>query len=78
MNRAEISKSLCDYANRIGSGFLTYRKAALMVSTLNDIPDILSDSSRCFLYLENCLLMEGFSHMDIEKINRWVIFHISN
>lgn len=70
------AKEFQNYCNSLDSGYLKEHKAVSMLGTMRDIPAILSDSIRRINYLENCLVMEGFSIRDIEIINTYVINNV--
>jgi hypothetical protein len=67
------AKEFQNFCNSLDSGYLKEHKAFSMLVTMRDIPAIVSDSVRRLNYLENCLVMEGFSLIDIERINKYVI-----
>ena len=67
------AKEFQNFCNSFGSGYLKEHKAFSMLATMRDIPAIVSDSVSRLNYLENCLVMEGFSVLDIERINKYVI-----
>lgn len=67
------AKQLQNYCNSLGSGYLKEHKAYTILATLHDIPEIKSDCARMMNYMCTVLQMEGFSEVDAEKINAWII-----
>lgn len=72
----EQAEKFEEFANSQGSGFVKFWKAHAIVDALYMTPEIHSDSIRRLSYLENCLKMEGFSDVAIEKINQWLIDNV--
>lgn len=73
MNSASQTKDFANFCNSFGAGFLKEHKAAQMLATLTDIPEIMSDNIRLLTFLENSLVMEGFNAVSLENIQRWLI-----
>ena len=68
---------LMNYTNGLDSGFLKQWKATSMVRTLQDIPAILTDEARLSAYLQNCMVMEGFTAHDIQRVKDWIMTQMS-
>lgn len=70
---ASLVDQFQEYANSFKRGYLKTWKAISILSTLSQIPAITLDSKRMYLYLANCLEMEGFGGFEIEQIQKWLI-----
>lgn len=57
-------------ANAMGRGYLKHWKAASMLCTLRDIPDIACDNERLRKWVASCLEMEGFSPAGIDTVTQ--------
>lgn len=70
---ASLVDQFQDYANSFNRGYLKTWKAIGILSTLSKMPNITLDSKRMYLYLANCLEMEGFGGFEIEQIQKWLV-----
>ena len=70
-----FADDLMIYANSFRFGYVKAWKANGIASTLEQDPDIVADTDRLIRYVENCLLMEGFSRADCEMIAIWIFLN---
>ncbi len=65
---------LVEYANSLESGFLKAWKAHSMILTITEPKaGILGDDERLIRYVENCLMMEGFTKDDCLRVAIWIM-----
>ena len=75
MNLTEVE--LSNFANSLGNGYVKPWKANEMIIRCTKIPEIIEDRERLVKYVENCLLMEGFTTEGCDTIAEF-IFDASN
>ena len=68
----QLAPALETYANGLGRGYLKFYKAVSIIDTLRQMPQIVDNDKRLFMYLDSCLKMEGFTIEGVGRIMRWV------
>ena len=75
MNLTEVD--LSNFANSLGNGYVKPWKSNAMLVTFAQVPEIVKDRERLGKYVENCLMMEGFTTEGCDTIAEF-IFEASN
>lgn len=75
MNLTEVD--LSNFANSLGNGYVKPWKSNAMLVMFAQVPEIVEDRERLGKYVENCLLMEGFTTEGCDTIAEF-IFEASN
>lgn len=70
MNLTEVE--LSNFANSLGNGYVKPWKANGMLGTIFLAPVIAKDRERLGKYVENCLLMEGFTSEGCKAIAEFI------
>lgn len=71
MNLAEVE--LSNFANSLGNGYIKPWKSNAMLVMFAQVPEIVQDRERLGKYVENCLLMEGFTTAGCYEIAEFIV-----